>query len=166
MSQKEQFLAQYGDTEHIDELLKSNPTWRTKRTIARNPTASAENITTLLNDPLDAKEVSREAIGHPNVTVDHITSAMKSKDHVTRMRAVRHPLATREHIEKGLSDFDYHVRYASLDSKHINNDDIEKAMMDSTATVRSAATGHPLITPEQKQRYNDKLNSGAFGHPV
>lgn len=131
MSHKEEFLAQYGHSGHIDHALKSKDD-EIRSAVARNPALPEEHMDKIMSDKHDWAgrwglsqnpstpedivhvltrhkdgELQLHALTHPNVPPEAVYAAMKNPS--TWAGAIEHmvkksPHITKEHLENVLAD--------------------------------------------------------------
>jgi hypothetical protein len=85
---KHLFLAQYGDAEHISNVLNNHSEHFSLRDAAMyNYSATKEHISQVLNNPNEHPLVRRTAIRHPNATTEHINQVLNNPNEDIYVRA-------------------------------------------------------------------------------
>lgn len=107
---KHKFLAQFGNTEHINQALDDND--------------------------VDVRLLSTK---NPLFNTEHINKALDDKDSVIKKHAALHTNATSNNLDKAMSDKDYGVRLTTLHNKNIDKNHVEKGLKDDDIEVIKAA---------------------------
>lgn len=109
-----------------------------------HPNITENHIEQALND--SHEHIRWRAISHGKATSKHISKALLNKDHTLRELAIRNPNATKDHISLALSDENYNIRRAALKHSNVTEKHIERGLMDSMGEVQAQAIAHPKAT--------------------
>ena len=109
-----------------------------------HPNITENHIEQALND--SHEYIRWRAISHNKATPNHISKALLNKDHTLRELAIRNPNATKDHISLALSDNDYSIRRAALKHSNVTEKHIERGLKDQMEEVRLQAIAHPKAT--------------------
>lgn len=153
---KEQFLSQYGSSEHVDSIMNGTDA-KLHKFAMENPFASKDAISKGLASK--SPSVSRTAAKRNDLSIEHIHAGLNSTDSITRAGILNHPL-DKSHIDRVMyGDFSHTekekvIRYGG---DAVTKDHLDKAIEDSSALVRTAAMEHPKITKDQQRVYYKRV---------
>lgn len=135
MSRRNEFLAQYGHSEHLDHLINSPEDVRddyyTQPAMLRNPTLTHKHLSHLLDS--EYSSVRRAAVGHPNITDDHVQKIMKW-DHYGA------------HIEKNALMTNPNIKPHAIKQAYDEGDEGTKKLIGSNSFLPASLRPHILNT--------------------
>lgn len=165
-----------------------------KEQAIQHPNATRAQLDDVMSkeDTEEHMDLKVAAMKNPNVTADHVGTAMKSADPTLRAQAAKHPNATSAQIDQAIKDPDENVNYAAmenpgatpahlhfgLDSKdmvmriaalrhrNVDSTHIERGLKDLEKYVRMAAVQSPASTEDHLKRSlldpDQKVSSAAL----
>ena len=128
-------------SEKIDEILGINP--------AKTKTGKIKKY-----DSHDHRVVLK----NPNLTPDHISFALKSKNASIRARALEHPNANEDHLKIGLADPSPAVRTAAMGNQNITKDHI-------THVLKNEKNTDVIVQALENKNSNKEHIGMAMQHP-